>query len=222
MTFGGDCLDTYQDVRSPAVGVIDTKLHLNSVISDAHLGACYCTGDLKDFFLVSDMPIYQYMQVHCRYVPQEIINKYNLTNQHFSSKGFVYLEIHKDMYGLKEAAMLAYNQLKAHLAPMDTFQLLKPLVSGAIRIAAQHLPLLLTTLASNSSLSLMLITSSMLLLLSMHLPEIGQDPATSGSPFPGIMLLAMLTFPCQTTFPKPSLLCVIPPRLVPNVDIKLS
>ena len=121
MTVGGDRLDAYQDVRSPAVGVIDTKLHLNSVISDAHLGARYCTGDLKDFFLVSDMPIYQYMRVHRRYVPQEIINEYDLTDQHFSSKGFVYLEIRKGMYGLKEAAILAYDQLKAHLAPYGYF-----------------------------------------------------------------------------------------------------
>ena len=121
MTVGGDRLDAYQDVRSPAVGVIDTKLHLNSVISDAHLGARYCTGDLKDFFLVSDMPIYQYMRVHRRYVPQEIINEYNLTIKHFDSKGFVYLEIRKGMYGLKEAAILAYDQLKAHLAPYGYF-----------------------------------------------------------------------------------------------------
>jgi hypothetical protein len=121
MVVGGDCLDAYQDVRSPAVGVVNTKLHLNSVISDAHLGARYCTGDLKDFFLVSNMPIYQYMRVHCRYVPQEIINEYDLTNQHFSSKGFVYLEIRKCMYGLKEAAILAYDQLKAHLAPYGYF-----------------------------------------------------------------------------------------------------
>jgi hypothetical protein len=121
MMVGGDRLDAYQDVRSPAVGVIDTKLHLNSVISDAHLGARYCTGDLKDFFLVSDMPIYQYMRVHRHYVPQEIINEYNLTDQHFSFKGFVYLEIRKGMYGLKEAAILAYDQLKAHLAPYGYF-----------------------------------------------------------------------------------------------------
>jgi hypothetical protein len=54
MTVGGDRLDAFQDVRSPAVSIVDTKLHLNSTISDAHRGARYCTGDLKDFF--SDRP----------------------------------------------------------------------------------------------------------------------------------------------------------------------
>jgi hypothetical protein len=53
MTVGGDRLDACQDVRSPAVGITDTKLHINSTISDAKDGARYCTGDLKDFFLVS-------------------------------------------------------------------------------------------------------------------------------------------------------------------------
>jgi hypothetical protein len=48
MTVGGDKLDAYQDVCSPAVGITDLKLHLNSTISDAKHGACYCTGDLKD------------------------------------------------------------------------------------------------------------------------------------------------------------------------------
>jgi hypothetical protein len=117
MTVGGDRLDAYQDVRSPAVGLIDTKLHLNSVISDAGKGARYFTVDLKDFFLQSLMHIFQYMRVHRKYLPIEIIDEYNLTEDYFDSNGYVYVEIRKGMYGLKEAAVLAYDQLCAHLAP---------------------------------------------------------------------------------------------------------
>ena len=117
MTVGGDRLDTYQDVRSPAISLIDTKLHLNSVISDAKDGARYCTGDLKDFFLVSDMKVFQYMRIHRKYVTPEIFTEYSLTESHFDSKGFCYVEIRKGMYGLKEAAILAYEQLREHLAP---------------------------------------------------------------------------------------------------------
>ena len=117
MTVGGDHLDAYQDVRSPAVSIIDTKLHINSTISDAKHGARYCTADLKDFFLTSDMKIFQYMRIHRRYLPQEVIDEYALTDAYFDSKGYVYLEIRKGMYGLKEASILAYDQLKAHLAP---------------------------------------------------------------------------------------------------------
>lgn len=64
MTVGGDHLDAYQDVRSPAVSIIDTKLHINSTISDAKHGARYCTADLKDFFLTSDMKIFQSIHIH--------------------------------------------------------------------------------------------------------------------------------------------------------------
>ena len=117
MTVGGDRLDAFQDVRSPAVGITETKLHLNSTISDAHLGARYCTGDLKDFFLSSEMKIYQYMRIHRKYVTPEIMDEHHLTDAHFDSKGYCYVEIRKGMYGLKEAAVLAYDQLKAHLAP---------------------------------------------------------------------------------------------------------
>ena len=116
MTVGGDKLDAYQDVRSPAVDLTDMKIHLNSTISDAKNGARYCTGDLKDFFLVSDMPVYQYMRVHRKYITPEIMEEYGLTAAFFDSKGYIYIEIRKGMYGLKEAAILAYDQLKAHLS----------------------------------------------------------------------------------------------------------
>ena len=117
MTVGGDKLDAYFDVRSPAISLLDMKLHINSVISDAKNGARYCTGDLKDFFLQSTMKIYQYMRIHRRYLPQEIIDEYALTADYFDSKGNILVEIRKGMYGLKEAAILAYEQLRDHLAP---------------------------------------------------------------------------------------------------------
>jgi hypothetical protein len=115
MTVGGNKLDAFQDVRSPAVCITDTKLHINSTISDAKHAARYCTGDLKDFFLVSDMPIFQYMRAHRKYVTNEILEEYGLTDEYYDSRGYVYLEIQKGMYGLKEASILAYDQLKAHL-----------------------------------------------------------------------------------------------------------
>ena len=94
----------------------DSKLHFNSTISDAKKGARYATGDLKDFFLVSEMIIYQYMRLHRRYITPEIMEEYNLTEEHFDSQGYVYIEIRKGMCGLKEAAILAYDQLKEYLA----------------------------------------------------------------------------------------------------------
>ena len=101
MTVGGDKLDAYQDVRSPAIGITDTKININSTISDAHRSARYCTGDLKYFFLCSTMHIYQYMRLHLRYITQEILDEYKITDNFFDSKGYIYLEICKGMYRLK-------------------------------------------------------------------------------------------------------------------------
>ena len=117
MTIGGDRLEAFQDVRSPAVGIVDTKLHLNSTISDADEGARYATCDIKDFFLGSKMKVYQYMKIHRRYLPQEIIDEYGLTEDHFDAKGYIYVEVQKGMYGLKEASILAFEQLRDHLLP---------------------------------------------------------------------------------------------------------
>ena len=115
MTVGRHRLDAYQDVQSPAVGILDGIKHINSTISDAHKGSRYCTADIKDFFLCSMMQIYQYMCIHCSYIPTEVLFEYNLTPDNFDSKDYGYLEIRKGMYGLKETAILAYEQLRNHL-----------------------------------------------------------------------------------------------------------
>jgi hypothetical protein len=47
--------------------------------------------------------------------PDEIITKYNL--QAISVAGWVYLEIRKGMYGLKQAGLVANQLLKQGLAP---------------------------------------------------------------------------------------------------------
>ena len=62
------------------------------------------------------MQIYQYMSLHRCYLTSEIADEYNLTDNYFYANGYVYLEIRKGMYGLKEAAILAYEQLRAHIS----------------------------------------------------------------------------------------------------------
>ena len=51
MTIGGDKLEYENDTTSPAASLLETKLLLNSVISDAKDGARFLTMDLKDHFL---------------------------------------------------------------------------------------------------------------------------------------------------------------------------
>ena len=47
-------------------------------------------------------------------IPQEILDKYGLTAE---TDGFVYFEVRKGIYGLKEAGLIAFKQLVTNLAP---------------------------------------------------------------------------------------------------------
>ena len=50
LTVSGDRPPYNDDVASPAVSLLETKLLLNSTISDASKGARFMTLDIKDFF----------------------------------------------------------------------------------------------------------------------------------------------------------------------------
>ena len=52
---GGDKLDYHHDTSSPTTDLLETKLLINSTISDPRMGARFCSVDLKDFFLSSTM-----------------------------------------------------------------------------------------------------------------------------------------------------------------------
>ena len=56
------------------------------------------------------------MQVICKYFPQDIIKRYHLDKLK-TSDDYVYKRIKKGMYELKQAALLAYNNLKESLQP---------------------------------------------------------------------------------------------------------
>ena len=62
------------------------------------------------------MTYYQYIRVRPEMIPQEIWDdpRYEI---HTADDGFIYLEIRRGMYGLKEAGIIAYNQLMKKLAP---------------------------------------------------------------------------------------------------------
>ena len=54
------------------------------------------------------------MRVHPYKIPKEIWNEYYIN---IAPDGFVYLDIRKGMYGLKESGVLAFNKLVKALAP---------------------------------------------------------------------------------------------------------
>ena len=55
ITASGDKLDYPSDASSPAVSMLNAKLHINSTISDAKNGARYLGLDIKNFYLGTPM-----------------------------------------------------------------------------------------------------------------------------------------------------------------------
>ena len=114
VTVGGDRLEYPHDPAAPAASLLESKMIFNSTISTP--GARFFSADIKDYFLNNPMEHYEYMRIPLRWFTQEIIDQYNIMDI-VSGDGYVYCEIRKGMYGLKQAARLAYDRLVENLAP---------------------------------------------------------------------------------------------------------
>ena len=112
----GDRLEYHTDPSVPSVGLVDTKIHLNSTISDVKRGDPYCVTDIEKVYLNNNLPHFQYMRIHIINFTAEFRKKYNI-DELVNSDGYVYCEIRKGMYGLKEAGVIAYQNLVKNLTP---------------------------------------------------------------------------------------------------------
>jgi hypothetical protein len=116
MTAGGDKLECPGDPSSPTVLMLNAKIHVNSPISDANEGARHLGLDISNCHLGTPMDCCQCMRVQPWCIPQEVWDDPN-HDIHVEDDGFVCLETGKGMHGLKEAGVLAFNQLVKKLAP---------------------------------------------------------------------------------------------------------
>lgn len=94
LTVGGDKLSYDEDPGSPAASLLETKIMLNSVISDAKQGARFMGLDLKDFFLATPMARPEYMRVHYKHFPDDIKERYNIDSL-VAKDDYVYVKIKK-------------------------------------------------------------------------------------------------------------------------------
>ena len=108
LTAGGDKLDYPGDPSSPEVSLINVKININSTISRAKNNARYMFIDIKNFYLVNPMKQLQHMFIHKKLIPQEVLNEYDII---FNDRDFTYVEIRRGVYGLKEAGVIAFDQL---------------------------------------------------------------------------------------------------------------
>ena len=69
--------------------------------------------DLTNFYLNTLLDRPEYAHIQLSVMPQEIIDKYNLTQ--FVHNGWIYFQLSKGMYGLKQAGRLANDLLSQRL-----------------------------------------------------------------------------------------------------------
>jgi hypothetical protein len=79
------------------------KIHLNSVVSTK--GACYCTIDLKDFFLNTPVAHPEFMHMKLAELPEEFAQIYKLHGL-TNTDNLVSIKIQKGMYGLTQAGLV--------------------------------------------------------------------------------------------------------------------
>jgi hypothetical protein len=113
LTVGGDRLDYPGAVSTPTAKLTTSKCLLNITISTPD--ARFMVADIKDFYLNTPMERYEYMQLPISIIPDEIVQQYLLQTL-ATPGGWVYMEIRKSMYGLKQADLIANVRLTAHLA----------------------------------------------------------------------------------------------------------
>jgi hypothetical protein len=117
LTVGGDMLDYSGDVATSTTDITTFKILINITLSTAD--AAMMMMDIKNYYLGTPLPRFEYMKMLLSQFPEEIVDKYNLDA--LAVDGWVYIEIIKGMYGLKQAALLANQLLQTSLAPFGYY-----------------------------------------------------------------------------------------------------
>jgi hypothetical protein len=90
---GGDRLDYSGDVTTSMVDITTFKILINSTLSTADADMMM---DIKNYYLGTPLPWFEYMKMLLSRFPEEIVNTYNLGA--LAVDGWVYINIRKGMY----------------------------------------------------------------------------------------------------------------------------
>jgi hypothetical protein len=113
LTVGGDRLDYSGDVATSTADITTFKILINRTLSTEE--AAMMMMDIKNYYLGTPLPRFEYMKMLLSRFPEEIVQEYNLNA--LAVDGWVYIEIRKGIYGLKQAGLLANQLLQTRLAP---------------------------------------------------------------------------------------------------------
>jgi hypothetical protein len=114
---GGDRLDYSGDVATSTANITTYKILINSTLSTKD--AAMMVMDIKNYYIGTPLPRFEYMKMPLSRFPEEIVQKYNLNA--LAVDGWVYVEIRKGMYGLKQAVLLSNQLPQTRLAPFGYY-----------------------------------------------------------------------------------------------------
>ena len=118
ITIGGNRICYPGDTGTRTGSLELVKLQLNNVLSTPH--ARFATFDISNFYLGTPLDRPEYVRIKFGDIPTEFVNEYDLTS--FAHNDWVYFEINKGVYGLKQAGRLANDLLSDRLQAFGYFQ----------------------------------------------------------------------------------------------------
>jgi hypothetical protein len=117
LAVGGDRLDYSGDVATSAADITTFKILINSTLSTTY--AAMMMMDIKNYYLGNPLPRFEYIKMPLSRFPEEIVKKYNLNA--LAVNGWVYIEIRKGMYGLKQAGLIVNQLLQTRISPFGYY-----------------------------------------------------------------------------------------------------
>jgi hypothetical protein len=113
---GGDRLNYSRDVATSTAEITTFKILINSTLTK---DAALIMMDIKSYYIGTPLPRFEYMKMLISRFPEEIVQKYNLNA--LDVDGWVYVEIRKGMYCLKQAGLLTNQLLQIRLSPFGYY-----------------------------------------------------------------------------------------------------
>jgi hypothetical protein len=114
---GGDRVDYSGNVATSTADITTFKIIINSTLSTED--AALMMMDIKNYYLGTPLPRFEYMIMLLSRFPEVIFDKYNL--KALAVDGWVYIEISKGIYGLKQAGLLANQLLQTRVVPFGYY-----------------------------------------------------------------------------------------------------
>ena len=118
ITIGGNRICYPGDCGTKTGSLETVKLTINSVLSRPQ--ARFACFDISNFYLGTPLDRPEYVRIKLNDIPQDFIDEYNLTA--YAHNDWVYFEITKGVYGLKQSGKLANDLLTERLHKHGYFQ----------------------------------------------------------------------------------------------------